>query len=140
MSIYGENWGLIGHEWAVDLLAGRLAVGRIGHAYLFTGARGIGKTSTARILAKCLNCVEGPTSEPCGQCDACLTIAGGDATGLGGGPFTWVDAGGGVYVVTATATISDNHLLGNTASYGGGLHRIPNCFIIFSFILLKNCI
>src|SRR6185436_14390277 len=48
-----------------------------GHAYLFTGARGVGKTSTARIFAKALNCVNGPTTSPCGVCDICQGIASG---------------------------------------------------------------
>ena len=55
---------LVGQEHVAQALAGAIAQGRVGHAYLFTGARGVGKTSTARILAKALNCVEGPTDKP----------------------------------------------------------------------------
>src|SRR5262249_7250653 len=51
---------------------------RVAHAYLFTGARGVGKTSTARIFAKALNCVKGPTLTPCDECDMCKAIASGD--------------------------------------------------------------
>jgi DNA polymerase-3 subunit gamma/tau len=55
-----------------------LTSGRVAHAYLFTGARGVGKTSTARILAKALNCDKGPTVSPCGVCSACVSIAAGE--------------------------------------------------------------
>jgi DNA polymerase-3 subunit delta' len=75
MSAYGENWGLIGHEWAVDLLARRLAAGRVGHAYLFTGMSGVGKSTLATRLAQAINCT-GDTP-PCGACRACtLTESG----------------------------------------------------------------
>ena len=69
---------LVGQETVSRALCNAIATDRVGHAYLFTGARGVGKTSTARILAKALNCVEGPTTTPCGQCDVCQQIATGD--------------------------------------------------------------
>jgi DNA polymerase III subunit gamma/tau len=71
---FGE---LIGQGQVSQALANAINTGRVGHAYLFTGARGVGKTSTARIFAKCLNCVNGPTTAPCNQCDMCLGIAAG---------------------------------------------------------------
>ena len=69
---------LVGQEHVGRALAGAISSSRVGHAYLFTGARGVGKTSAARILAKALNCESGPTSTPCGQCDSCEKIAAGD--------------------------------------------------------------
>ena len=69
---------LVGQRQVSQALRNAIATKRVGHAYLFSGARGVGKTSTARILAKCLNCAEGPTSTPCGQCDQCESITSGD--------------------------------------------------------------
>jgi DNA polymerase-3 subunit gamma/tau len=69
---------LIGQQHVAKALKGAIESDRVGHAYLFTGARGVGKTSAARILAKALDCVHGPTPEPCGQCEICHSIARGD--------------------------------------------------------------
>jgi DNA polymerase-3 subunit gamma/tau len=69
---------LVGQEHVARALSGAITSNRVGHAYLFTGARGVGKTSAARILAKALNCVEGPTPTPCNQCDICRSISTGD--------------------------------------------------------------
>jgi DNA polymerase-3 subunit gamma/tau len=68
---------LVGQEHVARGLSGAIESGRIGHAYLFTGARGVGKTSAARIYAKALNCETGPAAEPCNACDACLAITAG---------------------------------------------------------------
>jgi DNA polymerase-3 subunit gamma/tau len=69
---------LVGQEPVARALANAIKGNRVAHAYLFTGARGVGKTSTARILAKALNCVTGPTPTPCGVCDICQGIATGE--------------------------------------------------------------
>lgn len=66
---------LIGQEHVAAALVNALQSGRVAHAYLFTGARGVGKTSAARILAKALNCEKGPTATPCDQCESCKAIA-----------------------------------------------------------------
>ena len=68
---------LIGQEHVARALVNAIAGNRVGHAYLFTGARGVGKTSAARILAKALDCEKGSSSQPCGQCDICQSIAAG---------------------------------------------------------------
>ncbi len=68
-----KNWGIVGHAWAVRALAHSLATDHIAHAYLFTGAHAIGKTTLARILAQALECTG--KNRPCGQCPACLKIA-----------------------------------------------------------------
>jgi DNA polymerase-3 subunit gamma/tau len=69
---------LVGQEPVARALANAIKSNRVAHAYLFTGARGVGKTSTARILAKALNCVNGPTDSPCGVCPSCVGIASGE--------------------------------------------------------------
>ncbi len=71
---------LVGQEPVAQALTNAIKSGRVAHAYLFTGARGVGKTSTARILAKALNCAKGPTTSPCDQCEMCQAIMSGEDT------------------------------------------------------------
>ena len=65
---------LVGQEHVSRTLTQAIETGRVGHAYLFSGPRGTGKTSTAKILAKALNCTQGPTAEPCGVCESCRRV------------------------------------------------------------------
>ena len=71
---FGE---VVGQEHIVRTLSNAVEKGRVHHAYLFVGSRGTGKTSMAKILARSLNCVHGPTLTPCGECEPCVTIAAG---------------------------------------------------------------
>jgi len=66
---------VIGQEHVTEPLMQALRTGRVNHAYLFSGPRGCGKTTSARILARCLNCEQGPTPVPCGVCDSCIALA-----------------------------------------------------------------
>ena len=70
---------LVGQEHVTGTLGNAIKNDRVAHAYIFSGARGVGKTTAARILAKALNCVHGPTAEPCGVCDSCKEITAGSS-------------------------------------------------------------
>src|SRR5580704_2850501 len=85
---------VIGQRGVVDTLKNAITSDRLAQSFIFAGPRGVGKTTTARILARALNCVEGPTPVPCGLCDACIEIAEGrdfDVFEIDGATYTGVD-------------------------------------------------
>ncbi len=86
--------GVVGQEHVTRTLRNAIASGRVAHAFLFTGPRGVGKTTTARLLAKALNCEKGPTAEPCNTCSNCTEITAGtalDVLEIDGASHTGVD-------------------------------------------------
>ncbi len=86
---------VIGQRGVVDTLRNAITSGRLAQSFIFAGPRGVGKTTTARILARALNCVNGPTADPCGTCDACVEIAEGrdvDVMEIDGATYTGIDA------------------------------------------------
>jgi len=70
---------VVGQGLITGTLSNAILAGRVAHGYIFSGARGVGKTTTARVLAKALNCVHGPTAAPCGECPSCQEIAAGNS-------------------------------------------------------------
>src|SRR5258706_220894 len=75
---------LVGQQHVTETLKNAIKHDRVAHAYIFSGARGVGKTTAARILAKALSCVKGPTAQPCGEGDSCKEIAAGPCLGVVG--------------------------------------------------------
>ncbi|MBN1308153.1 MAG: DNA polymerase III subunit gamma/tau [Chitinispirillaceae bacterium] len=129
--VFARKWrpptfdDVVGQEHITATLKKAIEKNRVAHAYLFTGTRGVGKTTTARILAKALNCEKGPTPDPCGECPSCRDIARGSS-------FDVLEIDG-----ASNNSVNDIRELRENIGYSsmGGKHRI---FVIDEVHMLSN--